>query len=350
VLSLHAAHSPGETRVVLLQDDAPVEFYIDRPAAPDGFGALYWARVIARVPAMAGAFVALPDAEAFLPDTEGAADVGAGAHLAVRVTRAALGGKGPRVTARISPAELSLGGAGGVRLLRPGPSPLAELRAAFPDAALTEAPFPAWLEADLAGLAEADIALPGGLRASIVPTPALTAIDLDSAAATAARGAKQGVQFAANRDALPALARHIRLRNLSGAILVDLCGLAARKRARLAPDFARALAPDRIGPRLMGFSALGFAEILRPRLRPPLHERLAGAHAAGLAALRQVAAEAAAQPGHRFALHAGAEIIGALAADRAALAALAHILAYPLALRSEAHMSPGKWRIEAVPG
>ncbi len=68
------------------------------------------------------------------------------------------------------------------------------------------------------------------MRALIEPTAALVAIDVDMAAATAGRDAKQAKQEAANRAALPALARQIRLRNLSGAILVDLAGLSMRRR------------------------------------------------------------------------------------------------------------------------
>ena len=48
---------------------------------------------------MAGAFVALEGAEGFLPDSEGGKSLTEGSILAVQVTRAAQGGKGPRLTA-----------------------------------------------------------------------------------------------------------------------------------------------------------------------------------------------------------------------------------------------------------
>ena len=47
---------------------------------------------------------------------------------------------------------------------------------------------------------------------SVHPTPALTAIDLDLATATATRATKSRTHDQANRAALPALARQIRLR------------------------------------------------------------------------------------------------------------------------------------------
>ena len=141
--------------------------------------------------------------------------------------------------------------------------------------------------------------LPGGARLAIHPTPALVAIDVDAGGATAGQRGKAASHLALNRAVLPALAQQIRLRNLSGAILVDLAGLPPRRRASLGPALAAALADDPLRPRLLGFTALGLAEIVRPRIHPPLHELLAGPHAAGLAALRRIAAEIAATP-HRM--------------------------------------------------
>jgi ribonuclease G len=332
---LYIEQNPGEQRIALTRNNILSEFYIYRPGAPDGFGDLHWARVISRVPAMAGAFLALVDADGFLPDTEGARDLTQGDHLAVRITRSAQGGKGPRVTARVSDTERPYAAPGPVRRLRQGPSPFDELRAVYPQAKIRTGALPEPLATEIAALASPSITLPGGMTASITPTAALTAIDLDSAAATAERTPKQEAQLAANRAALPELARQIKLRNLSGAILIDFAGLPARRRGVLSADLQAAFADDRIGPRLAGFSALGFAEILRPRLRPPLHELLRGPHAEGLAALRLVQTEAVAAPARRLVLRAAPTVIAALEADRAALADLAHVMTYMLVLRSD---------------
>jgi hypothetical protein len=340
-----AAHHPGETQIALLRDGTLEEFYLQRPGAPDGIGALHVGRVIAVAPAMAGAFVALDDAEAFLPDTGGAKNLSEGAYITVQVTRAAQSGKGPRVTARLAaetpPPE------GPPRLLHPGPTPLEELRHAYPTAELIEAPFPDDIATEIEALAGPTFDLPGGLRATVAATDALTAIDLDAGASTAARAPKATAQFAANRDALPELARQIRLRNLSGSILIDFAGMPAKRRAALSAPFADALAQDRLRPRLAGFSNLGFAEILRPRRRPPLHELLRGPYAAGLAALRQAAADAALNPAARLALRAAPPVIAALQADHAALAALAHVSTHPLLLRSDPTLPATAWTIES---
>jgi Ribonuclease G/E len=313
------------------------DYAIWRPGAPDGVGDLHRGRITARMPAMAGAFVALDGAEGFLPDSEGA--TGEGTMLGVRITRAAQGGKGPRLSARLTPEEQGLIGEGPPALLRRGPDALARLAAFYPQAPIeiddagTAARLPSArvvarafddaVESAIAAIAEPSADLPGGARLHVFPTPALTAIDVDLGSASAERRGKAMAQAEGNRALLPALARQIRLRNLSGAILVDLAGMGLRKRAALAPDFIAALAKDKLAPRFLGFSALGLAEILRPRIHPPLHELLAGPHAAGLAGLRALAREMSATPAHPPVLHARPAVAQALRHDRAALDAMA---------------------------
>ncbi len=345
---IHVHDSPGERRIALLEDGRMAAFLIERPGAPDGYGDIHLARVVAVVPAMAGAFMALADAEAFLPDAHGAAGLSEGDTLPVRVTRAAQGGKGPRVSARLeTPLADPAAATGRVRLLQRGPPPLQDLLDAYPGAPIVSGPFSDAIETELDALADPAAILEGGLRATFSPTPALTAIDLDGAATTAARSPKAAAQMAANRAALPALVRQIVLRNLSGAILIDFAGLPTRKRHVLAPPLTEALAIDRLAPRLAGFSPLGFAEISRPRLRPPLHELRASPHGIGLAALRQAARELTAAAGRRMALRAAPTVIAALRSDTSALAALAHGATYTLVLREDPGLHQ-TWVLEDV--
>ncbi len=360
-MTIRAACSPGEVRVAAVVADVLTDYAIWRPGHPDRVGDVLRGRVTAVVPAMAGAFLALPGADGFLPDSAGAAGRRVGDVLAVRVVRAAQGGKGPRLAAVAEPA-----GAGPPALLRPGPNAVERLAALHSGTILVDDPGvaatlrsslgdrvqagPAWDDAIAAAvdaLASPIVALPGGLRASIEPTAALVAIDVDSAAATAGRDAKPVAQEAANRAALPALARQIRLRNLSGAILIDLAGLSLRRRAALAEAVRAALAPDPVRPKLLGFTVGGLAEIQRPRVHPPLHELLAGPLAAGLSALRQIAVNAG--PATPPALHAAPDIVSALEIDPVALPALAHRLGRPLVLRSDPALPSCAWRIEESP-
>jgi Ribonuclease G/E len=210
--------------------------------------------------------------------------------------------------------------------------------------------FDAAIEDQVQALAHPEVELPNGTRLHIHPTPALVAIDVDVGATVARRGGKSAVHLAANRDLLPTLARQIRLRNLSGAILVDFAGLPARRRAALGPDLSAALADDPLRPRLLGFTALGLAEIVRPRVHPPLHELLAGPHATGLAALRRIAAEIAARPHVPLGLRASPAIVAALQDDAEALADLARRTGRALILRSVPGLAPVEWMIDASGG
>ena len=350
--------SPGEVRIAAVADGILLDYAIWRPGRPDGVGDVHRGRVTSVVPGMAGVFVALNDADGFLPDSAGGRGRGVGDILAVQIIRASQGGKGPRLVAVAEDP-----GAGPPARLRPGPNPVERLAAlhAGPvrvdDAATAAALRPAlrerivlaagWNE-DIAGavaaLASPAVYLPGGLRAMIEPTAALVAIDVDMAAATAGDGMKAAKQEAANRAALPALTREIRLRNLSGAILVDLAGMSVRRRIGMSEAIRAALAADPLQPRLLGFSPGGLAELHRARIHPPLHELLAGPHAAGLVALRRIAGEA--DPGRPPWLRAAPDVVSALEADPAALPALAHRLGQPLVLRSDPALRPGRWKIE----
>ncbi len=364
-----AAASPGEVRTAVVEQDRLLDYAIWRPGAPDGVGDLYRGRVIARVASMAGTFVAVSGSTGFLPDSETETPLTEGTLLAVRITRAAQADKGPRLTARLSAEELALGGSGAQRLIRRGPGAVERLAMLHPDAsvmiddpglaaALQPAlscriePVPQAFDDDtelqIEALERSSVVLPGGGRLSVHPTPALVAIDLDSGQATADGFGKAAAQLAFNRAALPELAREIRLRNLSGAIMVDLAGLPARRRSLLAPAFATALASDPLAPRLLGFTKLGLAEIVRRRIHPPLHELISGPHAAGLLALRRIAAELA-RPPHRLpVLVAAPAIVAALQADPVALPDLAKRAGRPLIFRSDPALS--SWRLEISDG
>ena len=359
-VTILAACSPGEVRVAAVAGGQMLDYAIWRPGRPDGLGDVHRGRVSAVMPGMAGVFVALDGADGFLPDSAGGAGRGVGDRLAVRIVRAAQGGKGPRLAGLDEDP-----GEGPPRLLRRGANAVERLAAQHDGPVLVDdaatalllrpalgarlqvgAVLDAALEDQIEALGRPDVALPGGLRASITPTPALVAIDVDIASATEGRAPKQAAQEALNRAALPALARQIRLRNLSGAILLDLAGLSIRRRSALGGALHQALAPDPVGPRFLGFTALGLAEILRPRLHPPLHELLAGPHAAGLAALRQIATEAS--PSAAPALRAAPGVVAALEADPGALQALAQRLGRSLVMRSDPALRACDWVLEEV--
>jgi ribonuclease G len=356
---IHLSVSPGERRVALVRDGRLHLAAIERPARPDGVGEIHRARVTAVSRGMSGAFLVLHDGRtAFLPESEmpDRTAVSEGAILAVRLTRAAQGGKGPRATARLTEAERALAAGVGVALLRPGPPAVLRLAALAPQAPVLcddaaelarlrpvlgerirlsrEPAFDDDLEAEFDVLAGNTVPLPGGGRLTIHPTPALTALDVDAGGNVAGdAGAAQRLNLAAVAEA----ARQIRLRNLAGAILLDIAGLPARKRESLAAPLAGALEEDPLRPRLLGLTRLGLFEIQRQRIHPPLHEVLAGPLTPGLAALRRAAREAAANQGRVPTLHAAPAVVAALQAMPEALAELPG-----LRLVAEPGLAPGR--------
>lgn len=313
--------------MALLLDDVLTEAWVERPARPDGVGDVLAARVSAVAPAMAGAFLTLPDGTTgFLPESEASASrrplkevVQEGRLLVVRVTRSAQGGKGPRVSVKRAPAIAATAPG----LIERGPDAALRLQAAYPEArietddaaeaarlgaTLVQRAFNDDLEAEFDALASAVIALPGGGRIILQTTHALTALDVDS-------GADRAVNAIAIREA----ARQLRLRQCAGAILLDVAGLTARDRVSLEPALREALAPDKLAE-CLGLGPLGLFEIRRARIHPPLAETLAGPLTPGLALFRAAMREAAAAPHRRLALHAPAAVLAALRALPEALA------------------------------
>jgi ribonuclease G len=359
-VSIRVATSPGEAHVAVVDDNRLLDYALWRPGAPDGVGDVYRGRVIAQVPAMAGAFVALVDAEGFLPDSEGAKGLTVGTMLTVRITRAAQGNKGPRLTARDGTVS-----SGPVALIRRGPDPVSRLATLHPGAPIVvdDAGAAALLRSDarvsvasavfdedtaeaIEALSRPVVELPGGATLSIWPTPALVAIDLDAGGALTGSGGARLRHEALNRAALPFLAEQIRLRNLSGGIVVDLAGLSPRKRAALAADFTAALAIDPLRPKFLGFTALGLAEIVRSRIHPPLHELLTGPLPAGLAALRAAMSEFNRDPRGLPAIRAHSAVVAALQADPVALPDLARRTGRGVTLRSDPSMAATAWILE----
>ncbi len=362
-MKILASVSPGEVRVAAVEAGALVDYALWRPGLPDGVGDLYRGRITARLPALGGAFVSLGENEGFLPERDGGT-APVGTVRGVRVVRAAQGGKGGRLAA--SPAEAGPVGAGPVGLIARGPGAVERLAALHPTAeiaaddagllaslravlgerlALVPRAFDDDIAAQVADLASFDVALPLGAHLTIHPTAAVTAIDLDLAGGAEQRGGKRGAHEAVNRAAIPALAREIRLRNLAGGIIIDFAGLSVKRRATLGPTLAAALASDPLAPRFLGFSALGLAEVLRPRIHPPLHEMLTTPHAHALAALREAAASVAADPATALCLTAAPAVIRALQADSVATEQFLHRAGRKLALREDRTLPPHAWKL-----
>ncbi len=106
----------------------------------------------------------------------------------------------------------------------------------------------------------------------IQPTEALTAIDVNSGKNTSKSGSEEGA-MKVNLEAAREAAKQIRLRNLSGIILVDFINLKEEENTKkLLREFRYYLSKDPIQTTLVDMTALGLVEVTRKKVRRPLYE------------------------------------------------------------------------------
>ncbi|MFQ3623851.1 MAG: ribonuclease E/G [Acetobacteraceae bacterium] len=395
------ASAPGERWLIGLAGDRLATVDPERHRRPDRVGEVHCARVATVAHGLAGAFVTLADGtSAFLPAEEAdparedggpirpiEALVREGGAIVVRIVRAAMGGKGPRVSARGTGADRAAAEAtvGAPRLLRPAPpralslldeQPQVErilcddgeqvraLRAARPDLADrialhggAQPLLTATLEAEIEALADPLVALGDGARLLIHATPAATLIDIDLAAGAGPRPAADRRRHA-NRRALGEIARQVVLRRLGGVILVDPAGLSPRRGAReaLVREAQAACAGDPLGLRVLGVTRSGLLELVRPRVRPPLDELLGervsafrpSPETSALAALRALWRECLARPSARLRIRAGRDVAGAIDADEEAAAFVAARAGRAPEIVLDPGLAAGSWLVETA--
>lgn len=113
---------------------------------------------------------------------------------------------------------------------------------------------------------EKTVALKSGGRVTIEETRACVAIDVDSA-----RDCGGGSLNRLNEEAATEIAKQIRLRNLSGKIVIDFAGHSEFKYIKpLLGILEQGLSDDMTKSRVIGLSHGGLVEIIRVRKRPSL--------------------------------------------------------------------------------
>lgn len=310
---------PGDWRLAWLQDGTLTELQIDRGGTGPVVGDIYAGRVASLDKGLGAAFVDLGlDRSGFLPLAEAPASLQAAAgpaegdRLLVRVTRAPAAGKGARLSARLkglSPSltaelEAALSAAAKPRRLRSGADPLAEILARRPGEVLVEGleaflalkqgltrhdpdlaeglshhrgrvPLfeAAGLEARIEALLEPEVMLPSGGRLKIEPVSSMVAVDVDSG--RHAGGSPGRLARAVNLEAAGALPGELRLRGLSGLIVIDFLELArGEARKEVVTTLRKALKGDPTPARVQPMSPSGLVEMTRRRNRPALYEIL----------------------------------------------------------------------------
>jgi len=358
-------------------------------------GDLRLGRIAALAPALGAAFVDIgSDRPGLLmrADAPPGRSLAAGETVLVRVARAPSGEKGAKLDARLPPGTGGAVAAAAVRapclvergddpvvaLLRAAAGPslrrvvvddaptLSALRAAVPAVAsileLWSGRRPLFaaegIDEAIETALSAQVPLPSGGRLTIEETEALVAIDVDSGATPAP--SPRAAALACDLEAAAEIGRHIRLRDLTGTIVIDFVPLRRpAERERVFRALQDALEGDDRQLRIGGWTRLGLLELARERRGPSLLRRLTGPctacagggrsrHPRWVAgeALRQVAA-AWREPGcgapQIIASPAVAAMLdGGLAEARRAVE---ERLGAPLAVRTDAALAAGAFRL-----
>ncbi len=116
--------------------------------------------------------------------------------------------------------------------------------------------------------------LKSGAYLIIEPTEALTVIDVNTGKNMAKKGMQENF-LKINKEAAEEIARQIRLRNISGMILVDFMKLASKEAvADLLGTLRAALKKDPVPTQLIDMTKLGLVEITRKKVQKSLREIL----------------------------------------------------------------------------
>lgn len=104
------------------------------------------------------------------------------------------------------------------------------------------------------------------------PCEAMTVIDVNTAKFTGKHKLADTV-LQTNLEACEEIVRQVRLRNLSGIIIIDMIDMVSRVDQQAVLDaLNRGFAQDRVKTVVHGFTSLGLVEMTRKRSRPPLRE------------------------------------------------------------------------------
>ncbi len=130
------------------------------------------------------------------------------------------------------------------------------------------------MEAKLEHALRKKVWLPCGGFLVIEPTEALTVIDVNSGKAVKQKK-KEAAYFKVNQEAAKEIAAQIRLRNLSGILVVDFIDMEKKENTKeLIRIFTEELKKDPIKTDFIDMTALHLAEITRKKVRKPLHEQI----------------------------------------------------------------------------
>ena len=126
---------------------------------------------------------------------------------------------------------------------------------------------------------EKKVWLKSGGNLVIEPTEALTVIDVNTGKAVDGRRNKESTFYKINSEAAIEAARQIRMRNLSGIIVIDFIDMKEQEHVEELMQLLRMkLSEDKVKTVLVDITKLGLVEITRMKKNPPLREVLSSNH------------------------------------------------------------------------
>lgn len=131
------------------------------------------------------------------------------------------------------------------------------------------------LKSKLKELLQKRVWLPCGGTIVIEPTEAMTVIDVNSTKASGGKFANKTAEeftYLVNLEAAIEIARQMRLRNLSGMILIDFVNMNQENITKLTEELQRILKKDPIETVFIDVTALGLVEVTRKKVSIPLYQ------------------------------------------------------------------------------
>jgi len=130
------------------------------------------------------------------------------------------------------------------------------------------------IEEEITKALDRKVPLKSGGHLVIDQTEAMTTIDVNTGAYVGTRNLEETI-FRTNLEAAVAIARHLRLRNLGGIIIIDFIDMQDEShRRQVLGALERALAGDRAQTHIVSLSPLGLVEMTRKRTRESLEHLL----------------------------------------------------------------------------
>lgn len=130
------------------------------------------------------------------------------------------------------------------------------------------------LESSLERAIGKNVWLKSGGYLVIEPTEAMTVIDVNTGK-NIDKKAPEETYFKTNMEAAAEIAAQMRLRNLSGIIIVDFIDMSdTAHNEELLSTFRRYLVSDPVKTTLVDMTALGLVEVTRKKIKRPLHEQM----------------------------------------------------------------------------